>query len=48
MALVGDADRAAERLGLIPDAEHVVGDVGAGDEHSATEVLPVGRSVPAS
>jgi uncharacterized LabA/DUF88 family protein len=45
--LVGDADRLAERPGLIQDAEHVVGDVGAGDEESATEILPVGRSVPA-
>jgi len=47
-SLVGDADRLPERLRVAEHAEHVVGDVGPGDEHAAADVLPVGRSVPAS
>src|SRR6185437_8128176 len=46
-ALTGETDRPAERLGLIQDAEHVVRDVGAGDEQPAADVLAEGRSVPA-
>src|SRR5260370_4991957 len=39
-ALAGDSDDLPDGLGLVEDAEHEVGDVGAGDGQATAEVLP--------
>jgi hypothetical protein len=45
--LVGDADGLVDGLGLVQDAQHELGDVGAGDRPAAAEVVAVGGAVGA-
>src|SRR3989442_7313622 len=44
---VSDSDGSLERLGLPERAKHEMGDVGAGNEEPAPQILPVRRAVGA-
>jgi hypothetical protein len=44
-SLAGAPDDSMDRLGTVEHVDHVVGDIGAGDEHAGADVLPACRPV---